>query len=329
MIRSKSSMIRSNGSPASGACAGSARAIVARPHVGQDAIALGVLEVVVDPAADSRKVGFATRPSVPRGEVLAPTGRRRPRHEIPHVSEHRRDRQRGRLRPVDHRDRMVGRKDRRRCRRDAARSASISASRCSTPPIPTATAAAKSSWPKRSATAASASSTRRSSATTSTRGRRDAKARSRSAARFLAGLRPQRARGVAAPPPDRLRRHLPDAQRPDGADRRRRAVGAARSRSSAKARFACTASRSGPPSAGSTKASMRCRNATSPTLQIIWNMLEQYPGNEQIRAAYDAQRRHRLHDPRAAFERNARRTLHRRYGLPRRTIIAVTARARG
>ncbi len=31
---------------------------------------------------------------------------------------------------------------------------------------------------------------------------------------------------------------------------------------------------------------VRQRNAGS--LQIIWNMLEQYPGNEQIRAAYDA-----------------------------------------
>ena len=30
------------------------------------------------------------------------------------------------------------------------------------------------------------------------------------------------------------------------------------------------------------------RERNVPSLQIIWNMLEQYPGNEQIRAAYDA-----------------------------------------
>ncbi|MBV9233741.1 MAG: aldo/keto reductase [Candidatus Eremiobacteraeota bacterium] len=30
------------------------------------------------------------------------------------------------------------------------------------------------------------------------------------------------------------------------------------------------------------------RRRNVPSLQIIWNMLEQYPGNEQIRAAYDA-----------------------------------------
>ena len=59
---------------------------------------------------------------------------------------------------------------------------------------------------------------------------------------------------------------------------------------------------------------VRERNVAS--LQIIWNVLEQYPGNEQIRAAYDsgADTGYMIRVP--AFERYARRALHRANHVP-------------
>ncbi len=154
-----------------------------------------------------------------------------------------------------------------------------SASRSSMPPTRTATGAAKSNWPKPSAAAAS-------SVVYATKFGYD----------FYHAERPTR-RGQAELPHDfspefvryaleaslrrlrdRLRRHLSDAQRAHGANRRRRALGAARvvqargqnphvrRRARAGDRLALRRRRG------------RAQRGTSRRLQIIWNMLEQFPG---------------------------------------------------
>ncbi len=208
-------------------------------------------------------------------------------HEVPHATEHRHHRQRGRLRPLDHRHRLVGRDDRRRGGGAAARGARARASPSSTPPTPTATAAARSSSRPPSAPGATevVYATKFGYDWYSYSGER--KGQNEIPQDFSPAFVRKALEGSLQRLEDRLHRRLADPQRAHGAGPGRRADRAARRSSRPRARSRPGAWRSGRRSAGSGKASSP-RASNAPAVQMIWNMLEPFPGDEMVRAAAEA-----------------------------------------
>ena len=186
----------------------------------------------------------------------------------------------------------------------------ISASRFTTPPTPTATDAAKNSSPRHSPVAANASFTRRSSATTS---RRDAQQR-RGQSELPHDFSPAFVRTALEASLRRLQTDYIDIYQMHNARMAQiddDALWELLEAFKREGKIRTYGVALGPAIGWLYEGVEAVRKRNVPSLQIIWNMLEQYPGNEQIRAAYDCAADYRLHDSRPALERDARGALHR------------------